>query len=80
MSRKFSSNRLDELTYDDLNYFLLPVANYFGLGGFHSYTLQRDLNLPKLLRERASSLVCSDVRREATTSGKEVEYIRRLLY
>jgi len=53
--------------------------NHFGCDGFHSYSVQRDLDLMKVLAEKADSIICSDIRREETNSGTDCEYVRRLL-
>jgi len=80
MNHKINSTRLDTRASDDVNYFEAPVVDYFGNGGFHTYTVQRDINLAKLREELSASLICSDVQRDLTAAGKECEYERRLLF
>jgi len=80
MRKPITASRVDSLAHCDVDYFRLPVVEQFGNGGFHTYTVLKELNLTKLHDALADSLLRSEMRREQSASGKEWEYPCRLLF
>jgi len=80
MRKPITASRVDSLAHCDVDFFQLPVVEQFGNGGFHTYTVLKDLNLTKMRDALADSLIRSEMRREQSASGKEWECVHRLLF